>query len=72
MRGVDDRSLPAVAAGLLAACCTAHLILLAAGVSVLAASAGGFLAGPGVVGVAGLWWTGPRHRRCTTRRRRWQ
>ncbi len=51
MRQIDHRRLPAVAAGLLAACCTLHWILLAAGVGAPAA-AGAFLVVLGIVGAA--------------------
>jgi hypothetical protein len=64
MPDVERRLLPA-AAGLLAACCTLHLILLAAGVGALAAAAtGASLVALGVAGVdVGLWWTARRHSR---------
>jgi hypothetical protein len=62
MRRIDLRRLPTAAAGLLAVCCTAHLILLAAGVGALAAAtAGASLVALGIVGVGtDLWWTARR------------
>ncbi len=66
MSHIDHRRLPAAAAGLLTACCTLHLILLAVGVGAVAAAAAGVsLAALGIVVVgAGLWWTARRSPRC--------
>jgi hypothetical protein len=52
MRQIDPPRLPTTAAGLLAICCTLHLILLAAGVGApAAATAGASLVALGIVGV---------------------